>query len=70
MSSALERQMSVIDGAQRPADDETRIQVEDGRQVQLAALADHELRGVADPALVGRFGRELAVEELAAIGWS
>ena len=56
--------MPVVDRADRPADDEPREQVEDRRQIQLAALADDELGGVADPAPIRRVGRELPVEQI------
>jgi len=44
-------QVPIIDRADCPADDEAREQIEDHRQVELAAAPDHELRRVADPAL-------------------
>jgi hypothetical protein len=43
----------VIDRADRPADDETRVEIQDVGEIQLTALADHELGGVADPSLIG-----------------
>src|ERR687895_676856 len=61
----FDRQVPVIDRAHGPAHDEPRVQVEDRRQVQLATLADDELGGVADPALIRRVCRELTVEEIA-----
>jgi hypothetical protein len=54
----------VIDCTDRPPDDDAREEVQDGGQIQLAALADLELGGVADPALIGGLGRELPVEEV------
>jgi hypothetical protein len=51
----------VIDRADRPADDETRVEIQDVGEIQLTALADHELGGVADPSLIRRGCRELAV---------
>ena len=59
-----ERQMPVVDRADRPPDDEPREEIEDGGQVQLAALADLALRRVADPTLIGGLGRELPIEEI------
>ena len=56
--------MPVIDGAERPADDEARVQVEDRREIQLRAAADHQLRGVADPALIRSRRGELAIEDI------
>ena len=53
-SSALIARCRSLTGADRPADDEPRVQIEDRGEVQLAALADHELGGVADPAPVRR----------------
>ena len=50
----LDRQVPIIDRADGPADDEPRVQVEDRGQIQLAALADHELGRVADPSLIRR----------------
>jgi hypothetical protein len=44
----LQRQPAIVDGTEGPADDEPREQVHDGGQIELAALADHELRGVAE----------------------
>ena len=56
--------MPIVHGADGPADDEPREQIEDRREVQLAALADHELRRVADPALIRRRGRELPIQQI------
>ena len=42
-----DRQVSVVDRADRPADDEAQIQIENRRQIEFAALADDELGGVA-----------------------
>jgi hypothetical protein len=60
----------VIDGADRPPNDESGEEVENGGQIQLAALADLELGRVADPPLIRALGGELPVEELAATGKS
>jgi hypothetical protein len=43
---------------------EPREQIEDRREVQLAAFPDHELRRVADPAPIRRVGRELPIEQI------
>ena len=56
--------MPVIDRTDGPADDEAGEQIEDRRQIQLAALADHELGRVADPAPIRRVGRELPIEQI------
>ena len=48
----LDRQVPIVDRADGPADDEPREQIEDRREVELAAAADDELRRVADPALI------------------
>ena len=60
----LQREMSIIHGTDGPADDEARIQVENGRQIELAAAADDELRRIADPALIGRLRCESTVEQI------
>ena len=60
----LDRQMPVVHRADRPADDEPREQIEDHRQVELAAAADDELGGVADPPLIRRGRLELPVEQI------
>ena len=56
--------MPIIHGADRPADDEPRVQVQDRREIQLVAAADDELRRVADPPLIRRGGRELPIEQI------
>jgi hypothetical protein len=63
-AECVQREVAIIDAAHRPADDEPREQIENRRQVQFAALADHEFGGVADPALIRRVGRELPVEDI------
>src|SRR5688572_14757352 len=60
----LQREPAVIDRADRPADDEPRVQIEDHREIPLAVLADRELAGVAEPSLIRRGGREIAVEHV------
>jgi hypothetical protein len=55
-----EREVAVIHGTQRPADDEPGMQIHDGRQIQLGAAADEELRRVSDPALIRTLGDELS----------
>jgi hypothetical protein len=59
-----DRQVSIIRRAHGPADDKTREQIQNGGQIQLAAAADHELRRVADPALIECRRRKLAVEQI------
>jgi hypothetical protein len=60
----LDGQMPIIHSAEGPADDEPREQIQDHREVELAARADDELGGVADPPLIGAVGRELPVEQI------
>lgn len=55
----------IVHGADGPSDDEAGIEVEDGRQIQLGATADHELGGVADPALIRPVSRKLAGQHVA-----
>jgi hypothetical protein len=45
----FQRQVAIVDGAQRPPDDETRIEIKDGGEIELRAAADHKLGGVAEP---------------------
>ena len=45
-------ELPIVDGGERPTDDEARVQVDDGGQEDAAALADSQLGGVADPALI------------------
>jgi hypothetical protein len=61
---SLQREVPVVDRTHGPSHDEPRKQIEDRRQIQLPALADHELGGVADPAPIRRVGRELSVEQI------
>jgi hypothetical protein len=58
----LQRQPSIIDGADRPADHEPGIQIENRRQIQLGVLANDELGRVADPALIRTRRNEVAIE--------
>ena len=44
--------------------DEPREQIQDRRQIELAAAADDELRRVADPPLIRRGRREVAIEQI------
>ena len=60
----LDGQVPIIHGAHRPTDDEPGEEVEDHREVELAAGADDELGGVADPALIRGVRLELAVEQI------
>ena len=60
----LDDQMPIVDGADRPANEEARVEVEQGRQVELTAAPDHTLRRVRDPALVGCVGDEIPVEHV------
>jgi hypothetical protein len=56
--------VTIIDRAHGPPHEETRVQVENRGQIKLAALADDELGGVPDPALIRRLGGELPVEQI------
>src|SRR5262245_52071585 len=60
-----QRQMAIVHSTQGPADDEPRVQIHDGGQIEPSATADHELRGVADPALLRTRGRKLARQDVA-----
>src|SRR5712692_4158950 len=60
----LDRQVSIVRRADGPPDDKPGEQVENGGKIQLAALADDELRRVADPALVHCRRRELPIEQI------
>jgi hypothetical protein len=44
------------------------MQIHDGRQIQLGAAADEELRRVSDPALIRTLGDELSSSTLPAMG--
>jgi hypothetical protein len=56
--------VSIIHGTDRPTDHEPREQVQDHREIELAALADDELTGIADPALVRTIGLELLLQQV------
>ncbi len=56
--------MTIVDGADGPADDEAGKQVENRGQIELAVLTDHELARVADRALIRRVGPKLPVEQI------
>lgn len=60
----LDCQVPVVHRADRPADDEARVEVKDRGQIELAALADHELGGVAHPPLIRRLCCELSIEQI------
>ena len=60
-----EREVPIIHGAKGPTDDEARVQIHNGGQIELRAAADDELRGVADPPLIRPFRPELAIEHVA-----
>jgi hypothetical protein len=63
MSSAL-IVTPVIDGTDGPSHDEPREEVEDGREIELAAAADHKLRRVADPSLIRSRRLEPTIQEI------
>ncbi len=60
----LAYKMAIIDRTDRPANQEARVEVEDRREIELPTAADHELGGIADPALVGGGGDELLREQV------
>jgi hypothetical protein len=60
----LQRQPSIVNGADRPAHDEARKQIEHRRQIELGTVADDELRRVADPALIRRGRGEVSGENI------
>ena len=60
----LDRYVSIVDGADRPPDDESREQIQNRSEVKLAAAADYHLRRVADPSLIRSFSFELPVEKI------
>jgi hypothetical protein len=64
----LEGQVAVIHRAHGQADDEPREQVQDHRQVELAAGPNDKLGRVADPPLIRRLGCELPVEQIVGDG--
>ena len=66
----LQRQPSIIDGADRPADHEPGIQIENRGQIQLGVVADDELGRVADPALIRTAAVKSRSSTFAAIGSS
>ncbi len=47
----LAHKMAIVDRTDRPANQEARVEVEDRREIELPTAADHELGGIADPAL-------------------
>ena len=68
---ALQRHLERLDGhlavvarTDGPPHDEPREQIQDRRQIELAAAADDELRRVADPPLIRRGRREVAIEQI------
>src|SRR5439155_4094502 len=60
----LDREMAIVDGADRPAHDEAGEQIQNRGQIEFPALADDELGGIADPALIRGVGRELPIEQI------
>ena len=60
----LDGQVAVIDGTERPADDEPGKQIEDHRQIELAAGGDDELGRIPDSALIRRRRLEPPVEQI------
>jgi hypothetical protein len=62
------RQMPIIDGAERPTDDEARVQIQNRCEIDLAATADKEFRGVADPSLIWPLCSTLARQDVGGDG--
>jgi hypothetical protein len=60
ISTRLDREMAIVDRADRPADDKPGIQIQDDRQVGLPVLANAQLAGVTDPALIRSISRVAA----------
>jgi hypothetical protein len=58
-----EREVTVVDGAGRPADDPSRKEIEKHREIQ-PSLCGRDVRHVADPGLVGLVHIELSVEHI------
>jgi hypothetical protein len=54
----------IVHRADRPADHEARIEVENGGEIQLGAAPDDELCRVTHPALIWTVGSELAGEDV------
>ena len=59
-----DRQMAVVHGADGPPHDESREQIQDRREVELAAAADDELGRVADPPLIRRVRLKPTVQQI------
>ena len=57
----FDREVTVVHRADGPPHDESREQIEDRGQIQLATRADDELGGIAHPPLVGRVRPELVI---------
>ena len=55
-------EMAIVDRADGPADQEARVEIENRREIELPAAADHELRRVAGPPLVRRVRDEVLRE--------
>jgi hypothetical protein len=59
------RKVPIVDGAQRPGDDEPRMQIENRREEEpTTTIADEQLRRVPDPALVRKCGLEAPLEQI------
>src|SRR5262245_18783437 len=61
----LDGQVPIVHRAERPAHDETGVQIQDRGQVQLAAAGDHKLRRVPDPELIRNSRLEALPQEIA-----
>src|SRR3954447_7079388 len=56
--------MPIVDGAEGPADDVPRVQIQNRGNEQLRAAADQKLRGVADPPVIRAVGGELPIQHV------
>lgn len=59
-----DRQVAIIDRADRPAHAAPRVQIQNGRQGELATARRHHLGRVADPSLVRALGLEAAFKHV------
>ena len=66
----LDDQMAIVNGTDGPADQVSRVEVENRREIELPAAADHEIGGIADPPLVRRVRDAGLREQIRRNGWS
>ncbi len=60
----LDNQVTVVNSTYGPPNEESRVEVEERREIKLPAAADHELGRVPDPPLVRRIGDEVLPEHI------